>query len=90
MTTTTLTFISDPGHGWLEVPMQMVRDLGIAHKISGYSYVDKSKAMAYLEEDCDADVFMRAAAIAGIELTTKHSECRGDAFVRRLPRFEGA
>jgi len=45
-------FISDPGHGWLEVPISFVRAMGVADKISAYSYVKGD--MAYLEEDCDA------------------------------------
>ena len=53
-----LRFISDPGHGWLEVPMGTIRYLGIEHKISGFSY--RKGDMAYLEEDCDAPTFIDA------------------------------
>jgi len=52
------TFHTDPGHGWLEVPMSLLRDLGIADKISSYSYMRGDSA--YLEEDCDAGLFVRA------------------------------
>ena len=51
-------FISDPGHGWLEVPIEELLDLGIWDKISGYSY--QKGGMAYLEEDCDAPLFIDA------------------------------
>ena len=51
-------FYNDPGHGWLQVPVSELVQLGIADKISGYSYLHKDKA--YLEEDCDAAVFLRA------------------------------
>ena len=53
-----LTFFEDPGHGWLEVPMDLIRALGIASQISGYSY--RKGHAAYLEEDCDAAVFIEA------------------------------
>jgi hypothetical protein len=53
-------FHIDPGHGWLEVPMEELRDLGIADKISHYSYRDGDTA--YLEEDCDTAVFVLAWA----------------------------
>lgn len=53
-----LRFVSDPGHGWLEVPMSTIRYLGIENKISGYSY--RKGDTAYLEEDCDAPVFIDA------------------------------
>ena len=52
------TFHTDPGHGWLEVPMSLLRDLGIADKVSSYSYMRGDSA--YLEEDCDAGLFVQA------------------------------
>lgn len=58
-----LRFISDPGHGWLEVPVSELARLGIAKQISRYSY--KKGAMAYLEEDSDAGVYLGALAAAG-------------------------
>jgi len=54
----TYRFISDPGHGWLEVPLAEVVRLGLTNRISRYSYQHKN--MAYLEEDCDAALFMEA------------------------------
>jgi hypothetical protein len=52
------TFIADPGHGWLAVPVKELRDLGIIAKISPYSYL--KDGIAYLEEDCDLAVFFYA------------------------------
>jgi CTP:phosphocholine cytidylyltransferase-like protein len=51
-------FYSDPGHGWIKVPIEVLKSLGIADKVSFYSYY--RKGFAYLEEDCDADLFFRA------------------------------
>jgi len=51
-----LDFISDPGHGWLKVPLTLLVKYGILESISSWSYI-RGK-FAYLEEDCDADVFM--------------------------------
>jgi hypothetical protein len=56
-------FVSDPGHGWLKVPVTELERLGIAHKISTYSYL--RDGMAYLEEDCDFTVFHKARADRG-------------------------
>jgi hypothetical protein len=53
-----LRFVSDPGHGWLEVPMATLRYLGIESKITIYSY--RKEDMVYLEEDCDAPTFIDA------------------------------
>ena len=50
-------FFSDPGHAWLRVKKTGLVKLGIAHKISRYSYMKSD--WAYLEEDCDAGLFLR-------------------------------
>lgn len=52
------TFYGDPGHGWLKVPMQELRDLNIAGLITQYSY--RKGEHAYLEEDMDLETFVRA------------------------------
>ena len=49
---------SDPGHAWLEVTKKELERLGIADKISEYSYMDG--LLAYLEEDCDMGIFCQA------------------------------
>ncbi|MDX8400717.1 MAG: hypothetical protein R8K20_10795, partial [Gallionellaceae bacterium] len=58
-----LTFIFDPGHGWLRVPLAAIAALGIEGDISACSFIDtsteprRSGQFAYLEEDCDCAVF---------------------------------
>lgn len=52
---------SDPGHGWLAVPVRWLEVLGIADQVSRFSYVSKARRTAYLEEDCDASLFIRTA-----------------------------
>jgi hypothetical protein len=52
------SFYSDPGHGWSKVPKALLQNLGIISKISRYSYMRKE--FAYLEEDCDLSLFIRA------------------------------
>ena len=32
-------FFSDPGHGWLAVPMEVLKFLGIERAITPYSYI---------------------------------------------------
>ena len=56
---------SDPGHGWLAIPMRLVEELGIKQEISSCSYLkyfnrDPSNGVAYLEEDCDAEIFIQS------------------------------
>lgn len=50
-------FYTDGGHGWLKVPLTRLKKLGIAEKITGYSYMLTSNA--YLEEDCDLSTYVK-------------------------------
>jgi hypothetical protein len=68
-----LNFYSDPGHGWLAVPLPLLNKLGLIDKISGYSYM--RGMLAHLEEDCDVSLFMAAAAAAGLKITMKGNVC---------------
>jgi len=54
-------FIEDPGHAWLEVPRAELVELGILEKVSQYSY--QHGDMVYLEEDCDAGLFVDAKGL---------------------------
>lgn len=52
-------FYSDPGHGWLAVSFKNFFAVGAKlEDVSNYSYA-RGK-MLYLEEDCDAGVFIKA------------------------------
>ena len=55
-----INYHTDAGHGWLEIPISVLRELKIADKISAYSY--KKSNIAYLEEDNDAATFLKAVA----------------------------
>lgn len=68
-------FHTDPGHGWFAVKLRELDALGIAGKISGFSYIKGSTA--YLEEDNDAAVLFeayRAAFGKEINYRTSHLE----------------
>jgi len=66
-----LTFHADPGHAWLQVPIALLERLGIAEKITHYSYREGSNA--YLEEDVDANTFVQAADAAGIQFAVSEA-----------------
>lgn len=51
----TYIFFTDPGHGWLRVPLTELEP--IKNKISACSYMNDK--YAYLEEDCDASKFLK-------------------------------
>ena len=80
-------FHSDAGHGWLEVPTHMAKDLGILHKISSCSYMSRDRKTLYLEEDCDAPIFFNELE----KHTTWEYEEQydgDDSFIRRLPCYD--
>jgi hypothetical protein len=49
---------ADPGHAWARFPIVDLVKLGIADKISTYSY--KNGPNAFLEEDCDLSTLISA------------------------------
>lgn len=69
----TFDFISDPGHAWLKVPHALLAELGIADKITHYSY--SRDAFAYLEEDLDAGIFFAAMDKAGRPWKIRERNC---------------
>ncbi|MCP4420271.1 MAG: hypothetical protein GY805_27005 [Chloroflexi bacterium] len=81
---THLIFISDPGHGWLRVPLKDIAALGIEGDISPYSFIDGR--YAYLEEDCDYTVFIDACIAQGIPLPDMQNQYV-DRFDRGQPGF---
>lgn len=74
------TFFTDPGHGWLRVPLADLHEVGF--KPSKYSYYDKD--YAYLEEDCDAPLFMEYVDAK----PHKEVHVENNIFIRRLRRFQ--
>jgi hypothetical protein len=71
-----IKYYTDPGHGWGAVKRQTLADLGIADKITSYSY--QKGDTVYLEEDCDLPKFTTALSAKGIwiEHIQKHTDRR--------------
>lgn len=53
-----ITIYHDPGHSWAKVPRKTLHDLGIADRITAYSY--QRGEYVYLEEDQDMATFLYA------------------------------
>ena len=75
----------DPGHGWIQVTLDELKQAGVLHSITPYSYIDLRNEIAYLEEDCDAATFVNAAGITRDQIEDVYH--RGDCYIRRLPHF---
>lgn len=78
---------TDSGHGWLHVKRAELEELGIADKITGYSY--QRGNTVYLEEDQDAGTFLDAmTARTGQKPAITHKcYARHSAPIRSYPRY---
>ena len=85
MKTQKLIFHCDSGHGWLEVPRADVIALGIADKVSPWSYIGGHSI--YLEEDCDAGLYLDAAKAAGYTLHIVEKYSNTDSHIRSMKPF---
>ena len=82
----TFKFYTDPGHGWVAVKIELIRELGVLDQISTYSYY--RGLTAFLEEDCDATIFLDAykAKYGEFDLQYKHTDKRSP--IRSYDRFK--
>lgn len=76
------TYYTDPGHGWVEVPLELIHELGLADKITHYSY--QRGDTVYLEEDCDAGELIAEMARRGMKYEVKDVNSNYDSFIRSL------
>ena len=81
----TLKYYADPGHGWVAVKRKLLDELGIADKISLYSY-QKGKT-AYLEEDMDLDTLLKALGERGIGVRLEEKHTNRYSPIRNYMRF---
>ena len=83
----TFSYWIDPSHGWIQVPEQMLHELGIATQITSYSY--KGKECVYLEEDVDMQTFFKAyKSKHGLNPCLLEHQLEDFAFIRKLPSYE--
>ena len=82
----TMTVYSDAGHAWAKVKKSVLVNLGIADKITRYSYVRGD--YAYLEEDCDLTTLCMALTERNtrVKFVEKHSN--RDSKIRSYERYE--
>ena len=79
-------YLQDPSHGWMAVPIKDILELGVENDVTPYSYMNETAA--YLEEDVDMPMFLRAYKLRyGHEPRIKDSYTHRDSLVRRLKPF---
>ena len=77
----TYTFHTDPGHGWLAVPLADMPSQNLEW-ISDCSYFDPQTQTVYLEEDCDIRLAPQGWQDNMREVYAENSH------VRKLPRWQ--
>lgn len=75
----------DPAHGWLAIPIQWLRQFGIESQVSEFSY--RRGSTAYLEEDCDAPLFRKAAESHGFRLFVDYRHTNNRSAIRSYTPF---
>lgn len=85
--TTTYIMHTDPGHGWLEVPVSHLQELGLQMAdFTRYSY--RKGDVVYLEEDCDLALFwVRYEAQHGRSPNTRRLHTNVDSAIRTYTRL---
>ena len=82
----TVTVYNDPGHAWAAVKISELQALGIADRISAYSY--QRGQTAYLEEDCDLSTYLAALKAAGYEIQFKEKHTNNRSPIRSYSTYK--
>lgn len=86
MSTFKVKFYEDPGHGWGAVKRQVLFELGIADKISTFSY--QKGGTVYLEEDCDLGVLIGALKAKGVTIQWEEKHTNSRSPIRSYDYFK--
>ena len=82
----TIICYSDPSHSWGKVRRDVLVNLGIADKISRYSY--QRGDYAYLEEDCDLTTLCMALNERDTRVKFVEKRSNKDSKIRSYERYE--
>lgn len=85
MATLKIHVYSDSGHGWARVKRPLLTRLGIADKITYFSY--QRGDWVYLEEDCDANTLVIALKENGIEPVFVEHYSHGSSKIRSYDSY---
>tara|TARA_X000001388_G_scaffold12770_1_gene7563 strand:- start:1135 stop:1413 length:279 start_codon:yes stop_codon:yes gene_type:complete len=81
-----LIFYSDPKHAWLKTSLEDLKKLKIENKVSTYSYINGDHV--YLEEDCDATLYLNTLKDYGIDYLIEDNYCNNDSIIRTYNRYK--
>jgi len=84
--TFTVIVYNDPSHAWAKVRKDVLVNLGIADKITRYSY--QRGDYAYLEEDCDLTTLCMAPNERDTRIKFVEKNTNKDSRIRSYERYE--
>jgi hypothetical protein len=84
--TFTVIVYNDPSHAWAKVRKDVLVNLGIADKITRYSY--QRGDYAYLEEDCDLTTLCMALTERDTRVKFVEKRSERDSKIRSYERYE--
>ena len=84
--TVSIKVFADPGHAWARVAKSKLVKLGIADKISTYSYMNGTNA--FLEEDCDLALLIGAIRARGYEVKFNESHTNRQSKIRSYNTYK--
>jgi|APSaa5957512622_1039677.scaffolds.fasta_scaffold213284_1 hypothetical protein len=81
----TFAFYSDPSHGWAKVPVKLLVNIGIADKVSSYSYY--RNGFAYLEEVRDLHLLLARLKTMDVDVKFKDLHSNRSSAIRNYKSF---
>jgi hypothetical protein len=84
--TVSIKVFADPGHAWARIAKSKLVKLGIADKISTYSYMNGTNA--FLEEDCDLSLLIGALRDHGYEVKFNESHTNRQSKIRSYNTYK--
>ena len=84
--TVAIKVFADPGHAWARVAKSRLVKLGIADKISTFSYMNGSNA--FLEEDCDLTLLITALRNRGYDIKFNESHTNRYSKIRNYQSYK--
>jgi hypothetical protein len=85
MKTFTVIIYSDPGHSWAKCRREVLSNLGIANKVSAYSY--QRNDYVYLEEDCDYPLLVEALKQRNTRIKCVERSSSNSSRIRSYERY---
>ena len=83
----TYEFYYDAGHSWLEVDFNEIASFNIQDQISHYSYRKLGTNKCFLEEDCDAGIFLNELTKSGKQFKIKEVDHGRNSVIRNMTKF---